>query len=172
MTSPSITHAARALLESCAALARELPAQAYAQPSRVMRGGTIGKHLRHTLDHFTALLDADAQAPIDYDHRARGGSVETNPADALRAIGSLRDRLASLRDDELARPVRVRVMLSGSGEQAEAASTMGRELAFAFHHAVHHQAMIRAIAEEVGHTVPEGFGKAPDTIRHERTSTG
>lgn len=133
-----------------------------------MSGGTIGKHLRHTLDHFSALLDAGGGEAIDYDHRVRGGSVETDPVEARRAIESLRDRLASISASELSRPVRVRVMLSGEGEQAEAGSTLGRELAFAFHHAIHHQAMMRAIAQEVGAEVPEWFGKAPDTLLHER----
>ncbi len=175
--SPSIPLAACSVLDGCAALA-SAAGVAYAAESEVMRGGTIGKHLRHTLDHFEALfaerreggaLDtAEAGGAIDYDHRSRGGAVETDPGAARARIGSLRARLVGLSEAELAKPVAVKVMLSGAGEQAVASSTLGRELAFAFHHAIHHQAMMRAIAEEQGVAVPSDFGKAPDTIRHER----
>jgi hypothetical protein len=51
----------------------------------------------------------------------------------------------------------------------ELVSTLGRELAFATHHAVHHQAMMKAIAFEFGVEVEECFGKAPATVNAERT---
>ena len=44
---------------------------------------------------------------------------------------------------------------------------LGRELAFAAHHGVHHNAMINAICAELGVATPHGFGKAPSTINHE-----
>jgi hypothetical protein len=59
-------------------------------------------------------------------------------------------------------------MLTSDGVDAELGSTLGRELAFATHHAVHHHAMLGAIAAELGVATPPEFGKAPSTIRHER----
>jgi hypothetical protein len=60
-------------------------------------------------------------------------------------------------------------MLSGEGDEAELTSTFAREVAFATHHAIHHNAMIAAIAASFGVTIPAGFGKAPSTVNHERT---
>ena len=62
----------------------------------------------------------------------------------------------------------VRVMVSAEGAEASLGSTLARELAFAVHHAVHHNAMIASIAGELGIACPAGFGKAPSTANHER----
>lgn len=69
-------------------------------------------------------------------------------------------------------PVRVRVMVSGDGAETELVSSLARELAFATHHAVHHQAMMRAIAGEFGVEASSDFGKAPSTINHEVVKAG
>lgn len=165
-----VAQACRCILEQCAGLTRHLDDKAYTQPSRVLKGGTIGQHLRHALDHVAAITDCtigNSDGIIDYDHRKRGGAVETDRAQACSCIEGLCAQLAALDDDEFGRPVQVRFMFSGSGQQSVLGSTVGRELAFAMHHAIHHQAMIRAIVVEHGGTAPESFGMAPDTLRHQ-----
>ncbi len=168
-----VVRACERILGQCEALACALDDGAYTAESKLLQGGTIGKHLRHTLDHVAAAVSAaGATQPIDYDHRQRGGRVECNRAEAAQAIADVCDQLRSLDAGELSQPVRVRCMLSGAGEQAELGSTLGRELAFAMHHAIHHQAMMRAIAIELGAEVPEDFGVAPDTLRHRGEACG
>jgi hypothetical protein len=145
----------------------------YTDPCAAMMNGTIGAHLRHNLDHFGAAINAaNDAAPIDYDHRARGTPVETDPDAAIAIIDELRARLGSLRADGCNdREVTVRMMLSANGDEAELRSTLARELAFAAHHALHHHAMMAAIAYAHGLSIPQGFGKAPSTLNHE-SSTG
>lgn len=171
-TCPAAAAGAR-LLEQCERLVSQLSDEAYRAPSAVMAGGTIGQHLRHTLDHFAAVAAAadNPSAPIDYDHRRRGVPVETDRAVALAAISGLAGRLRAILAPASATPVAVRVMLAEDGAEATLASTLGRELAFAAHHAVHHHAMIKAIAQEHGERCPGAFGKAPSTLHHEQ-STG
>jgi uncharacterized damage-inducible protein DinB len=165
---PPVVRAGVALLDQASGLIRSaFDRSAYAAPSQVLPGGTIGKHIRHALDHFRAALDGRADV-IDYDHRERDVPMETSPAAALQAIDDLCQQLAAIDQAQLQQPVRVRIMLSGSGDEAELTSTLGRELAFATHHAVHHHAMIRAIAAELGVQVGPDFGKAPSTINHEK----
>ena len=164
-----ITGAALAALEQCEILVRCMADGVYSADSAVIRGGTAGKHVRHTLDHFSAALAGALGATIDYDHRQRDVPMETDRRAALAAIGAIRGELSRLGEDELARGVRVRVMIGGEGAEAELSSTLARELAFAAHHAVHHHAMLKAIAQEFGATLPAEFGKAPSTIQHERT---
>lgn len=156
---------ARAVLEQCAAFISGIDDRAYAAGSGVLKGGTIGKHVRHSVDHFAAIFAGlDADAPIDYDHRHREVPMETQRAAALGAIQRLSGRLGEFGADQLGAPVRVRVMLSGAGDEAELSSTLARELFFAAHHAIHHHAMIKAIAAEFACACGPEFGVAPSTI--------
>lgn len=165
---PSAAAAGAALLRQCAAFVRQLDDAAYAADSATIRGGTIGKHVRHVLDHFRAAIEqGTAGRVIDYDHRERNVPMETDRAAALAAIDTLGERLGTLRESDLVLPVRVRVMLTADGAEVELGSTLGRELAFAAHHAVHHHAMLKAMASEFGVHAPPEFGKAPSTLRHE-----
>lgn len=168
--------AAIALLEQAGNVIRTLDDRAFTTPSQRIAGGTIGKHFRHCLDHFAAALSPLSSEPtrsdgaglaIDYDHRARNVPMETDRAAAIEAFKVVQEQLRQTDDADLVRVVKVRVMLTSDGEEAVLPSTFGRELAFASHHAVHHHAMIKAIAEEFGTQTPPEFGKAPSTIHFE-----
>jgi hypothetical protein len=141
----------------------------FTTPCASMMNGTIGAHLRHNLDHFAAAIGAfDDASPIDYDHRARGTPVESDPDAAIGVIDALRARLAELPfDGAHEREVVVRMMVTSGGDEAALRSTPARELAFAAHHAIHHHAMMAAIGIAHGLTIPQGFGKAPSTLNHE-----
>ncbi len=172
--SPHTCPAARtgvALLEQAGAFIQSIDDRSFSSPSRVMAGGTIGKHFRHALDHFSAALAGSRVhgGPIDYDHRRRNVPMETDRAAALTAIQRLVEELVETSTPVSASAVRVRVMLAADGAEAEFTSTLGRELAFAAHHAIHHHAMIKAIAEELGLKVPCGFGMAPSTMNFEQS---
>lgn len=165
--------AALAAVDACATFLSLLGSERYTRPSPLMHNATIGQHVRHALDHYAAALRGARGEIIDYDHRERGRAVETDLAAALSELMAIRDGLAGIDAQRSADPVRVRVMVNGStGEEAELGSTLGREIAFAAHHAVHHHAMISAIAQSMGVRVPEGFAKAPATLHHERGARG
>lgn len=160
--------AANALLAQCADFVQRMTDHAYAADSRVLPGGTAGKHVRHTIDHFAAIVAAhDEGAPIDYDHRERDVPMESLRHEALRVIEHLQARIAAQSPASLKATVRVRVMLAADGTETELDSTLARELAFATHHAIHHLAMMKAIAAEFGIRCPESLGKAPSTLHHE-----
>jgi len=168
---PPVAMAAIVLLRQCEEFVGRVSGSlgAYTQESRTIKGGSIGKHVRHTLDHFRAALEAHARSePICYDRRERNVPMETDPGAARAAIEELCVALSALAGGSAASPVRVRVMIAGDGTEAELDSSLGRELAFASHHAVHHHAMMGAIAREFGLGVPEGFGLAPSTLNHVR----
>ena len=164
--------AAEAFLGQLRAFLDGLDAEAYTAPSEALGGGTIGRHIRHTLDHFAAALDALEGGVISYDRRGRGTEVETDPEEACRVIDVLRSLIHAAPANQADRLVTVRVMLTAEGEEAELTSTFARELAFASHHAVHHMAMVSSIARERGVSAPDGFGKAPSTLVHERAGGG
>ena len=158
---------ATALLDQCGAMLALVPDGAYAATSEALGGGTIGKHVRHSLDHFAALLavaHAGSPGPVDYDRRARDVPVEHDRAAARAEVARLGLLVSELEPGVADRPVRVRVMLAGDGAEAELGSTIGRELFFAVHHAIHHHAMIKAIAGEFGVTQPGEICTPPPTI--------
>lgn len=172
-SSLAVAAAADALLAQCDALLAQVSGPAYVAPSRVLPGGTVGKHVRHLLDHYSAALAAaqrcpgiEAGEPIDYDHRARNTPVESELAVARGEIARLRTTLGGLDHAALAQHVRLRVMLAADGSEAVLDSTLAREIAFATHHGVHHQAMIGAVCREQGVPVPAEFGTAPSTLHH------
>ncbi len=162
------TRAATVVLSQCRAFLAHVSPEVYTCRCEAMFGSTIGQHVRHALDHFSAVLTALDGEIIDYDDRERQTPVESDVGAAASRIESLLQRLGALTEDRDGSTVRVRVMLDSDGTEAVLGSTLARELAFAAHHAVHHQAMITTIAQEQGLRVPEGFGKAPSTRKHER----
>ena len=160
--------AAAAMLDQTRAFLEKLTPAQYTTPCAAMFHGTIGQHVRHALDHFTAALAALDGATIDYDHRARETPIERDPAAAVRTIDALLRTLRSISAPAADQPVCIRVMLTGDGDECELNSTLAREFAFAAHHAIHHNAMMVTIAQSMGIQPPKGFGKAPSTIDHER----
>lgn len=161
--------AAIATLRQCERFLRDLDDGVYASPCEMIQGSTIGQHVRHALDHYVAAMCALDGEAIDYDHRERDTPVERSREEALRRVGALCARLASVDGAAASREAEVRVMLDSSGTEAALRSTIGRELAFATHHATHHHAMMHAIAHRFGLAAPEGFGRAPATIHHDRS---
>lgn len=162
--------ASGAVLTQCLALVDHVDDRAFGAPSHRLAGGTLGKHLRHVLDHYSALLNAiedPSGPPVTYDRRERHVAMECDRAAARAAIHALRGRLQEVLRAGVDAPVRVLVLPSPDATEIELRSTFGRELAFATHHAIHHQAMMRSIAAEFGVSLDDSFGKAPSTLRHE-----
>jgi hypothetical protein len=160
--------AADAVLEQAAHYIDRVDSQQFVHVSQVVPGGTIGKHIRHILDHFRCAITTDCSEPIDYDHRRRGGDVENDRDAAKGEIATLRSLLGGLEFKDLSATVTTRVMLCGDGQTADLESTRAREIFFAMHHAIHHNAILKAIGLELGFECPDGFGTAPSTINFEQ----
>jgi len=163
--------AAAAVLEQAASFIETLPEGVYERPCETMMGACIGQHLRHSLDHVRAILDGREGGVIDYDHRERGVDIETRCDAAVGVVRSTVAELEALDDDACAQGVKVRVMLTSSGETADLPTSVGRELAFAAHHQTHHHAMIATIARSHGVEVPSGFGVAPSTLNYQNNES-
>lgn len=125
--------------------------------------GSIGEHVRHCLDHVSALLAADPSVTLSYDRRHRGTAIETDPMEALSQILQLKAGLDAWATRPLDEPIRVMSMISPSGETVTGWSTLARELAFVVSHTIHHQAIIGMLLALCGHAVPERFGHSPST---------
>jgi hypothetical protein len=153
-------------LEELAVVVAALSPDAYCSRLLPNASGSIGEHVRHCLDHVSALVSADPSSCLSYDRRDRGTPVETDPAQALRGIQLLRVKVAvgrwSTRLDE---PICVMSTMARDEVPLTSMSTLARELAFVLNHTVHHQATIGILASLYGCEVPSGFGYAPSTPR-------
>jgi DinB family protein len=153
-------------LEELAGVVAALTPEAYRARLFPNASGSIGEHVRHCLDHVSALVTADPSSCLSYDRRERGTAVETDPSQALRSIQLLRLKIAvgrwSTRLDE---PICVMSTMTHGGVMLAAMSTLGRELAFVLSHTIHHQALIGMLATLHGYDVPDRFGFSPSTPR-------
>lgn len=73
---------------------------------RVLSQSTVGAHMRHSLDHFNAVLNANAgNTVLDYDSRERNTDVESIRLSALKTCENL---LQKVRDSTFDGPVTVK----------------------------------------------------------------
>lgn len=159
------------LLDQLDALIDGLDDPSYADPRPAFMHASVGQHVRHTLDHFSKLIDGVGVGLIDYDARVRGTTEETDRAAARALIAGLRAELVSMDESLLDKSVQVRAKMTADADPVTEPSSVGRELVFLVSHTVHHHALIRTMVEPEGRALPDGFGYAPSTIAH-RKATG
>ena len=153
------------LLDELASLVLGLDPGVYCARGETRVSGTIGEHIRHCLDHVSALLSAHPSGTLSYDHRERGTAVETDASAALQQILRLKAALDRWSTQSLDEPIRVTSMISLSGESVTGWSTLARELAFVVSHTIHHQATIAVLLTLHGLDAPDRFGHSPSTLR-------
>nr|GAT49733.1 predicted protein [Mycena chlorophos] len=141
--------------------------------SQFLPGSTIGKHLRHSRDHFELLLDCmkSGSPPyvLSYDTRLRNTPMEVDRHAAREALQGTIEKLQTVVPgiDEAAQ-IKLQAV---TPYLHEFGTTFGRELWFAALHTVHHFSMIRVIASELNIQLAEDFGWAPSTlVYHSQTS--
>ncbi|MDN3521740.1 DinB family protein [Halomonas ramblicola] len=141
-----------------------LSSSAYGRACGTLGRHSIGRHVRHILDHYESLLSAEA-AVLDYEHRRRDPGLERSPARAIRRLDAIVVALADLVEGAASAHVRLHYPLGGGDAQALPTS-LGRELAFLTSHTIHHMAILGLLAERLGVALPDDFGVHPSTLRH------
>lgn len=111
----------------------------YRQPLTEFDGSTLGQHFRHILEFFICLENGIPGGIVDYASRERNLLFEDSPGVALSSMKAFAESLKKLQPQtELA----LRAEFGGM-ERPCYHSTVGRELAFVYDHAIHHLAMIK-----------------------------
>ncbi|OQS05839.1 hypothetical protein THRCLA_02076 [Thraustotheca clavata] len=168
----AVRDAFRAILKQQSKLLRGISDDVYTFRCPVLEG-TTGGHIRHSLDHLRRSLacpDEDTSKPheplIRYDIRARNTAVELDRHAAMDEMDYILSLAAHVDHDYLRQPVRAAFMLTAEGKETEIHSTIEREMAFAVHHGIHHNAMIKTIlkANFPSIALPDTFGVAPSTL--------
>lgn len=143
-----------------------LSADQYTRRSEACFNSSAGGHLRHVIEHYLGVLDGLGRGRIDYEARARDPWIENDPVHAVGQLKAIAERLVGLAADC---PISVRAESESAGsESVWAESSLMRELEFLLSHTVHHYALIGVILGLAGHSLPEGFGVAPSTLRFRR----
>jgi hypothetical protein len=143
-------------------------AEDYTRKLPVAFNASVGGHYRHCLDHFQSVLQAASGGDLNYDLRERGTAIETDCFAALVATRQLREAFAKLDPRMLARSLSVTCQTSHATDGSQVAeSSIGREIMYSVSHAVHHYALIGIMAGIMGLTLPQGFGVAPSTLKHQ-----
>jgi DinB family len=126
--------------------------------------GSVGGHVRHCLDHVSALVAGLPSRCIGYDARTRGTDIERRRDVAVSEALRLAEALASVRAEFIDVDVYVGVRShTDSGPDQVVRSTLGRELAFVASHTIHHFAIVALLLRDMGIGVPRRFGYAPST---------
>ncbi|EQC28444.1 hypothetical protein SDRG_13772 [Saprolegnia diclina VS20] len=161
----AVRDAFRAILQQQSALLQTLSNDVYIFRCPILMG-TTGGHVRHSLDHLRRSLDADHAGHIHYDIRARNTAIELDRVAAIDEMDHILSLAAAIAPSHLTSPVRAAFMLTADGNEVQLASTVEREMAFAVHHAIHHNAMIKTIlrANFPSLPLPDTFGVAPSTL--------
>ncbi len=163
MTADSLCRPLVGLLDEMGDLIAHLDDDSYAAPAPGRSSGGVGGHVRHCLDHVSALLTAVDTGVCAYDRRVRGTDVELDRRAALRRIVDLQDGLRHCGTSAVEQPVSVETQIDRDGATLVTTSTVGRELVFVANHTVHHNAIVAQLLR--GRGVPTGrrFGVAPST---------
>jgi hypothetical protein len=134
----------------------------------------VGPHVRHILEHVTALTDALQRGSmmVDYDARERDLQVQSVPAATLAKIRAVVYQIGQLKvitSAALDLPLSTRLQTGPDGAlEVVVQSTLGRELLFVASHTVHHFALLAQYCKAAGVDLGHDFGKAPATVAYER----
>lgn len=140
------------------------------RPLDVLNQSTIGQHFRHIYNFFECLLDQTTQEVVDYALRTRDHQIEQECQYAQQCFQVLKDKLNSI-DENQAINVMTDFELE-KGYRPIVSSTIGRELMYAYDHAVHHLAIIKIGIDALDKTVniAPTLGVAASTLRHQHES--
>lgn len=155
------------IIEQLNELLERLDKAAYTLGLPLFHGSSIGQHVRHIVEFYVCLLEGRPSAHIDYGSRKRNNELSESPAAALAALEHIAGSARQLDEHQW---LNVESEFSGdAGDERPAyISSMGRELQYAFDHAVHHLAIIRMGMEIHFPEIPvdPDLGVAPSTLKY------
>ncbi len=145
--------------------------ETYARPLAIFKGSSLGQHFRHIMDFYHCLLKGASLGTVDYANRDRNLLAES---DVEYAKNTFDEIVASI--DQLAENLTIQVRGDFSSQISSdrpiLLSSIGRELMFAYDHAVHHLAMIKIGIETTAPQIQmeENLGVAPSTVKYWATN--
>lgn len=158
-----VLNQASSMLDQHKSIIQAVSSVDYTKQQEDFFNATIGSHIRHSLSHFSCALNQEVKI-LQYDIRVRGSPVEYDRNAALSLIHELVNTLNDWKDGD----VTVEFMANANPDSKfQLASTRARELSFASHHAIHHLAMVKVMAQKLGTSIDnQDVGIAPSTLNY------
>ncbi|NMT62896.1 DinB family protein [Marinobacter orientalis] len=156
-------------INQLAELLVELPGKLYRQTFGAKKQHVIGKHVRHIIDHYMALLKAvngRSAGPLDYEKREREERLELDNYAACNRLLAIINLLGRFADVPQNAPLEMEHL--SDNQRRTVATSIDRELVFLASHTIHHMAIIAMLAEQGGVEIRDGFGVHPSTLRHQK----
>ena len=155
------------LLDQITNIIQVIPDQDYPQQMEIFNNSTLGKHFRHIYDFFNCLINQCNCDEVDYAKRQRDAMIESDPSYAISHFEGLKEDISNLNED-LDIEVYTDFELP-DGQRPKVRSTIGRELMYAYDHAVHHLAIVKIGLKIVHPDLPlsKDVGVAASTIKHQ-----
>jgi hypothetical protein len=144
----------------------------YRQPLSTFNGSSVGQHIRHIIDFYLCLINGLDDLDINYDKRNRNPLIETDCLTAKNFIEIIAEKVQKM---DIEQPVMVcSSFVADKDEQLiSIPSSIGRELMYAYDHAIHHLAMIKIGIQihfpEI--SINKDLGVAPSTLKFRKQGT-
>lgn len=142
----------------------------YSKELEIFKGSTLGQHFRHILDFYLVLLNHYKSGLVDYTLRKRDIKLESDPSYAMKTFEEVLGKVEHL-DEQTPLKVKADILYCSEGERPLIPTSIGRELMYAYEHAVHHLAIIRIGIENAfpDLEIAKEVGIAPATIKYRAT---
>jgi uncharacterized damage-inducible protein DinB len=137
----------------------------YTQPLTVFNGGSLGQHIRHTVEFFQCFIGGLKNGIIDYDARKRDMKIENDIAYTLGCLGNISAQIFEISD---AQKLLLIATYYDEVIPEMVVSNVQRELVYLIEHSIHHFALVRIGIQENFPEVslPYSFGIAYSTIKY------
>jgi hypothetical protein len=143
----------------------------YCQPLTAFSGSSIGQHIRHVIDFYLCLNRGCGCGNIDYDTRQRNPMIEKDTDVAITELEEISDCIQTL---DIYKVVYVNSSFTDDESEANSQipSSIGRELMYAYDHALHHLAMVKIGMKQ--HfpkiVINNNLGVAPSTLKYRKVA--
>ena len=157
----------RRMAKQISNLLDQIDQASYHKPLAVFKGSSLGQHVRHILDFYTCISKGCANDLIDYSKRQRDARIEQDKNFAKAMLNNLSEEICGLDEAAL---IQVRADFSTETEldRPIVHSSIGREIMFAYDHALHHLAIIKIGIQTAfpNLDLEENLGVAPATVKY------
>ncbi|GJM35417.1 MAG: hypothetical protein DHS20C18_44180 [Saprospiraceae bacterium] len=155
------------IIRQIAGLLEQLDNATLLKPLEIFGGSSLGQHFRHILDFYQCLLRGTLTGTVDYAQRERDPKIESDTRHASQAFMGLISEIAK-NEDDLSLAIWGDFSSNPAAGRQKLNSTFGRELMYAYDHAIHHLAMIK-IGLQIAfphQQIEQNLGVSPSTIKY------
>lgn len=149
---------------------KQIDTEEYCRSLELFNGSSLGQHFRHILDFYNCLLNGFTTGIIDYALRDREANIENDTTAAIQAFLIINQKVEQLNEQQTLQ-VKADFVGHDGVMQPLVQSSVGRELMYAYDHALHHLAIVKiGIKIALPHIcLDKDIGVAPSTLRYKKT---